>query len=288
MNKNSLLFLCLVCCFVTACWNAPKADEANSKAHTVQVSPDGRGDYPNIASAIRGVPAGSVIELQPGTYKLESTLIITKPIRLIGSGMDETYIISIEGDVAEFNGDGPFIVEDITFRNEGVVSADIVSVNAGEIAFLRCRFIGGMSETIGISGAGLAIRGKTAGTVRNCQIVQNLGSGVNVSDEAQPLLEGNTISENDTGIVYFGKSGGTATLNTISQNYRGGILVLQESQPTLRRNKCVANQSFGIGYGGKAAGVAEENECTGSEDGFSILGEALYCAPKTGHFLTIC
>ena len=55
--------------------------------------------------ALRHAPSGATVTLGPGTYRLMEPLDVDKPLRLVGTGMDQTEISSeAEGYVISFVG----------------------------------------------------------------------------------------------------------------------------------------------------------------------------------------
>jgi hypothetical protein len=48
---------------------------------TVHLSPDGSGDYPDLAAALAAVSEGATFLLAAGTYYLPASLTISKPVR---------------------------------------------------------------------------------------------------------------------------------------------------------------------------------------------------------------
>jgi parallel beta-helix repeat protein len=212
------------------------------------------------------------IELGAGTFYLEEPVEIRRPITLVGQGMDETEIVSEAELVVEFSGDGPFVVEDITFRHDGRNAADVVVVRKGEVSFSECRFTGGVydEDVEDIFGAGLVLKGSTEGTVRENVVEENGGPGVVVEDRAEPKLEGNTITENEgIGLFYWDNAGGVARENDCSWNAMG-IVVGLNAEPTLEENTCTNNEGSGIMYYGMGGGDARRNECY-ENDGSGIL-----------------
>ena len=210
------------------------------------------------------LPAESTILLEPGTYLLTEPLDVGKPLRLVGAGMDETEVVyEAEGYTVRFSGDGPFIVEDITFRHEGTAVADVVVVQGGEVAFTRCRFTEAVwvEEEDENGRAGLHLLGDTTGIVQDCEVVENEFGGILIGDRSRPTLEGNVCTNNKRGgIVYSGYAGGVARQNDCSHNEWHGIAVEERAQPTLEENVCTDNEQSGIRYAGSAGGVARLNE----------------------------
>jgi parallel beta-helix repeat protein len=234
---------------------------------SVSVAADGSGDYPTLVAAVDAVPAGSTIVLGAGTYRLAEPLEINKSLRLKGAGMDQTFVVGeAERHVLRFQGPGTFAVEDITFRYEATNPACVVAVEDGDVEFKRCLFSGAVrGEEEGNGGVGLFLLGDTVGSIEACRMEENALHGIQVSDQAAPVLEGNVCSENgESGIAYFDESGGLARQNRCTRNGLHGIGVKDEARPTLEENVCSENEQAGIAYLEEAGGLARHNECTGN------------------------
>jgi parallel beta-helix repeat protein len=240
----------------------------------IRVDADDSENSPKLVEAVRRAPDGATIRLGPGTYRLAEPLDIRKPLRLVGTGMDETEIVShVEGYAIRFSGAGLFTAEGITFRHEGTAAADVVVVQGGEIAFACCRFTGLFSEWGEGARVGLRLQGETTGIVRDCVAVGNYVAGILVEGQSQPTLERNICTDNGTGIAYFENASGRACQNECSRNGEG-ISVNHHARPTLERNICSDNTTFGIHYLGKASGVIRQNECTRNWAGIFLTGSA--------------
>lgn len=282
-------------------------------------------DPGSLESAVREAPAGAVLRLRAGEHRLSCPLEIDKSLSLIGEGRDETRVLSdngsyavkfVDGDqllvipthVAEFVGDGPFVVHDLSFEYQGSRWAHVVEVGGGEIDIRRCCFIGGVGgfwdEEGKRGGSGLRLGGRTRGLVADCEALRNGLDGISIADQAQPTLEANTCQENKwSGISYSGNSSGTARQNTCSgnggligrlgsgifisgwaqptlqanscQQSMYGIHINGQAQPTLESNTCRENESTGISYSDSATGTARHNVCSANEyDGISIGDQA--------------
>ncbi len=94
-------------------------------------------------------PPGAEIRLKAGIYRLERPLFITKPLSLIGDGIQKTRIVcSTEECVLKFLGKGRFRAEGVAFYHLGRKWGDVVVVENGEVDFKRCRFVGGAMEPL--------------------------------------------------------------------------------------------------------------------------------------------
>jgi len=283
----------------------PPVSTPTTETSGIKLTADGSGDYPDLATAITAAEAGETILLEAGTYRLDETLEINKSISLIGSGMDETIILSSAAKaVLLFSGEGAFALEGITVQHEGDAPAQVVLVENGEIDFSNCRFTGS-SGAFDNPNAGLMIRGNTTGTVEKCQVDNNVTAGIFLAGESNVVLDGNTCENNrGVGITFRENAGGEARNNNCTGNdfagfflessgkllleenqcsrngtegkFGGGIFVSGAAAPTLEGNTCNANSYTGIAYGGGApVGLAINNECSwNGQFGIYLEGEA--------------
>jgi len=231
---------------------------------TVRVAPDGSGDYPSLEAAVDAMPAGATIMLAPGAHRLPKPLDIATPLRLVGAGMDQTFVVGTTGGyVVQFIGPGAFAAQEITFRCEGTAPSNGMVVQDGDVDLYRCRFTGAVRyEAEKKGGTGLWLRGSTTGRVRECQADGNELHGISVSDESPPTLERNICQDNrQNGITYFDHTGGVARQNECTGNGYYGFSVNEQSQPTLEGNACVGNRYHGIGIHGQAQPALEANVC---------------------------
>jgi parallel beta-helix repeat protein len=255
----------------------------------VHVEADGSGDYATLEEGIQNVPEGAVLLLGPGTYHLDRLLtvdgmpFIARPLHLAGAGMDETEIVySGTSYILRFEGEGPFVVEDITFRYEGGDNGYAVVVTGGEARFNRCRFAGTSEvDTTGVLFSedatgivGLLFSGNATGRVQSSEAVGNY-YGIQVTGEAQVVIEDSTFTRNQSGIVYADNASGTVRGNTCHDNY-AGIAITPDAEPTVEGNVCTNNQ-VGITYVGTeetieegAGGIARSNTCRENQAGIAV------------------
>lgn len=95
--------------------------------------PDGvvAADEGLLEVAVRDALPGSVLRLAAGTYRLRSSLVIDKPLTLLGTEMEQTRMVcSGEGEVVRYTGSGRFSARDITFAHEGSCWADTMTVRS--------------------------------------------------------------------------------------------------------------------------------------------------------------
>ncbi|MGD1991923.1 MAG: right-handed parallel beta-helix repeat-containing protein [Anaerolineae bacterium] len=245
---------------------------------TLQLPPGGTDQYPDLAAAIAGVPAGSIIVLEGATYRLQEPLVIDKALTLVGASMSQTEIVA-DGQnfvVRIDDHDGVFSAEGITFRHEGDAVADAVEVLGGEVSFASCRFTGAVRGEEGKGRGGLRLAGATTGSVTDCVASGNDLDGIRLEDQANLTLEGNTCADNvQAGIHFRDSTGGVARDNECVRNGNSGIIVVESARPTLEGNTATDNEYYGIVYRDNASGEARGNDCSRNQlHGIGVNDEA--------------
>jgi parallel beta-helix repeat protein len=252
-------------------------------AKVITLKANGKGDYPDLPSAVQAAPDGAVIVLDKGVYKLKEAYAIEKPITLISAGIDQTIISSYTAEyLIKFKGTGPFNAQYVTFRHEGGFPGNVVIVEEGELNFQSCRFTGGImkqgNETL--TGAGLYLWEIPRGSVDHCiadanreglylkyasqvslesnELTNNKnGRGIFVGPDSNGIIRGNRISKNGSGIAINGSSNPTIEENIISSN-SFGIWITEKSQPTILKNIITSNQN-GVWVWDEAQPIIEGN-----------------------------
>ncbi len=229
----------------------------------VQVSPDGTGDYPDLATALLDIEPGTTIELAPGTYNLTESVVVEQSVRLVGAGMDETTLVSTAPDWAiVFVGDGPFAMQEMGVFHTGNQSADTVVVIDGQFLLSDCQLSGAKYYTDDDIGAGIKLLGTAIGEVNHCLTTDN-EAGIVVADQSLAILTENICNDNEfVGIVFFGEASGTATANECLNNGTDGIQVWDTAEPILVENILSFNGEAGIAYFNDSAGEASGNDCS--------------------------
>ena len=279
-------------------WLEDGTVEGRTKAGIFTVDPSGGGDFKTLHEAVERTAAGAVIRLVRGDHHLAIPLALTKPVTLIGTGIDATRIVCAdEGYVAQYSADGRFSATDLAFIHEGERWANILCVDGGEVSITHCRFVGAVNDgDKGMGGDGLVLSGTTQGQVQAC-VMNGNQIGIVVTGEAQPTLEGNTCEGNElsgilvceqakpilkrntcngnlSGIAYWGGAG-LAWNNTCAGNDSQGIWVCDPAEPRLEGNICQGNKSHGIEYRGGAGGTVRLNAChDNGGDGIRVSKDA--------------
>ncbi len=95
---------------------------------------------------------------------------------------------------------------------------------------------------------------------------RNMGGGIGVTEMAEPIVRGNTCSENLRAGIGCRNSSPFVHGNTCFMNVRAGIGCRDGARPLIRGNHCYQNRRAGIGIRMKGtAPVVENNQCYENE-----------------------
>nr|WP_275974481.1 DUF1565 domain-containing protein [Argonema galeatum] len=221
-----------------------------------------RTPFKTITQALRVAGPNTAIVLAPGTYSEETGE--TFPIALKPG-------VTIQGDPASkgrniiIKGGGLFISPTFARQNIAILGADKAGITGVTVTNTNRRGYGLWIESsspvvtdntfIGNSHDGISVTGNSATLIRNNYFAENgangitiyntsrpevrenvfekTGFGINIGQNAAPLLVGNRITENLDGIVVQNKAQPVLRGNTIEGNSRDGIVAIGEARPDL-------------------------------------------------------
>lgn len=240
----------------------------------------------NLADAARHAPTGAIIRLGRGAHVLPSRLEISRPIRIIGDGPNDTFVRgSAEGFVAGVLTEGEVTFTGLTLLHTGDHPADVIRVMSGNLTMQNCAVRGAIAQPPGIPGDGIVVARSARATVTNCIIEQNHGYGVSSRDQARLVvrdcqIQGNGksgvaaggadadirnthSSENgESGIHLTGKARGVVHGCTCKKNRKNGITALLDSTAELANNTCDENSLDGIVLKDRVTTRVQTNGCT--------------------------
>lgn len=245
--------MCLVLAFV-----------ASAHADTVTVP----GAFPTIQAALDGAPAGSIIQLSPGTYHERIAMGPQHVLTLRGNPDDPGAVVldgSGAGDVIRMIGvTSAVVVEGITVTggtgNDGYGGG--VFLSGSNAVFRRCIF---RNNTAANHGGGVCLL-ESGGLFQECVFQDNsagvYGGGVMLNLGSTTAFDGCTFVNNRAGTIMGGAgSGGGVHVNDSSPTFvgcrfqdnhgksGGGILVLghweePESVVTIENSALVGNVAY--------------------------------------------
>lgn len=211
----------------------------------------------SISEAIRQSASGTRIVIAAGTYSAETFPLQPKSgTVLIGRGE-----VIVQGGGTEF-----------VSRTFGKQHIAIVAPKEGSIENLTVTDTNGRGYGIWLESSnamikncqflnngldGVFVTGNSQGQILDNRFQGNKANAITTAGNAQPLLQGNTITANGTGITVAGRSRPFLNTNQIIEN-RDGVIVESEAFPRLRDNTIRKNQRYGlIGVGGAKVDIGE-------------------------------
>jgi hypothetical protein len=270
----------------------------------VVVDARGGGDFRSIAAAIRSGPSVRIL-LRPGTYR--ESLVLDRPVVLIGEGAREAIVVEGEGAPALTVRTAFALVEGVVLRARPAGSAApfAVDVAQGQLLLRGCDLSSETRSVVAVHEAAtaqvedclvhgareagvLAFAGGTA-TVKGGRI-QAGASGVVAIEKARVTLEGVEISNHTLAGVALA-SGGRAIVKggrvvrseqigilidegdllledgLIEDNRMGGLVVRRGGAATARRCEFRKNRGYGVLVLGGGSATIEDSTFTGNRAG---------------------
>jgi len=230
-------------------------------------------EFASVAKAIRSAEEGMTVRLATGVYS--EKIYLSRGVNIEGSGGEGETVVAVSGTETALNVEGVegVTISNLTFRhtstNESDARAPLVSLNDAKVRFYNNRIEssggygvsmrnggGSVIEDNVITGAvwgGILIYEKGVGTIRNNQIINNEGKGIEIRDSGEPVLvTRNQISRNGSNGVWVKSATPMRIIgNTLEGNGQiipnsGGIGIGELAVPTLVANKSTDNDGDGI------------------------------------------
>lgn len=234
----------------------------------VTVGSSGNSDFATVQEAIQAVPAGSTVEIRPGTYL--GRVVVDKNIRLVGAGA---------GTVLRAQGSSQSWPDDSTDDSSAVIEIRNVS--------------GVVIENLSLSGPedGVKILGSADITVRNVDASGNGDDGIDVRGSTGVTISGTFSDNGDTGILV--REGSTEVVIESSQTTRNvengvrlressdcsvissnasdngddGLLIRDSSGIRVTDSSANDNLGYGIRVRNSPATILEGNQTTNNREG---------------------
>ncbi|WP_337870639.1 right-handed parallel beta-helix repeat-containing protein [Meiothermus sp.] len=206
----------------------------------------------NLNQALRRAPAGATVNLAAGTYVLEGSISLEKPLTLIGAGRDQTRLVSNAGGVLSFENQGKLVIRGISLEAAGNdPEVDILTISKGEFELSDCRIRGLGGQSNSESGDGIYIT-EARGSIQNCDISEHSRHGIYLSKGQLRLSDSSVSSNGRIGILAEGNL--TARNIQVSSNQEDGLVVLGELQVELSSLTLKGNGGLGMRLSGPLQG----------------------------------
>jgi parallel beta-helix repeat protein len=252
------------------------------------VSSSEEGNYKTISEAISNAKENTRILVRRGEYR--ESLIIDKPLEIIGDGSKEDIIIEstdshciqMKTDSATVRGltlrgragqknkkyfavdipQGELILEDCDITSDSL-SCLAIHGDTANPTIRRCKIHDGNTEGEG----GVFVFDNGKGIVEDCNIVGSRTSGVEIKEGGNPTIRRCKIHDGKASGVFVQDNGkGRVEDCDIFNNALHGVSVKSGGNPTIRRCKI---------HDGKEAGVLVYDNGEGTVEDCEIFGNAL-------------
>jgi parallel beta-helix repeat protein len=248
---------------VTAAGGVPRQDIARTEPPTHVVDAYQRGHFATVSEAIEAAKPGDRILVRPGLY--EESLIVNKPLEIIGDGPVEDIVIRArDANVLTFQA-SIGRVANLTLRQVGEEVMG-VSIQQGRLDLEGCDLSSQAGSCVSIRDGRLDLEG--------CDLSSQAGSCVSIRDGADPRLRRNKIHHGkERGVIVYDDGLGTLEDNEIFGNGFHGVTIGAGGNPVLRRNQIRGNET-GVYVHDNGQGTLEDNEITGNgETGVEIQAD---------------
>jgi len=238
----------------------------------------GDEDGASIAEAIKRAEPGSRIIIRPGKYR--DTLVVDKPLELVGDGDAEQIVLSIrDARCVEITTDGQVLLRNLTLRCRPGPKADecyVVDVGKGRLLIEDCVIQSG-------SLACIAVHDGSAAIVRHSALMGSQDVGAFIFGKGRGLFEDCTIMGHGRAGVSIGE-GGRATFRRcqITGNQAGGVFLFQHGDGVFEECRIAENSKAGVVVGSGASGDFARCEISSNDgEGMVLQAEAIasvqYC-----------
>lgn len=236
-----------------------QAEQAPAQApRTIVVALDGSGDFMSIQEAVDSARKGDTVFLKPGTYAQDLTIHSKDDIKLVGAGTDAVALTGRGDMVGVLHvGKWPYGATNIE------ISGLTINEHGGHAL--------GIFNGKGITLRNLRVKGMVFGQqvqdvrIENCIIGGSETTGVQFAD-AQAVLVGNFIHDNDHGVNVAGKSEVRLERNVITRSLFEAVVVTDKAKAVLVSNTLVKNG------GGAAFLGSSQSEVSGNVVGLNKFG----------------
>lgn len=240
----------------------PLGERPLSQVHAVFVNPSvgddttGNGSdrtpYKTITQALRVAKSNTVIMLAPGTYSTETgeafPLILKAGVSIQGDASNKGNGITIQGG-------GAYLSRSFGGQNVTIVGANQAGLTGVTVTNSNPRGYGLWIESsnpvitentfTGSTQDGVAVSGNGAPTISKNHFYRNGANGITLSGNSQAKVQENIFQETGFGVNITQNAAPIVIGNQI-QNNRAGILVQGKAQPIIRHNVITGSKEDGL------------------------------------------
>lgn len=205
-----------------------------------------------ISVALSMAQSDTTIQLNPGTYNTTSgesfPLKVSSGIKIIGNESNKGQDIFIEGG-------GDYVSKSAALQNIGILLSNNTELRGVKVTNAERRGTGVWLESSNATIAnctftncnreGIQATGTSSPTILDSFFVKNLGQGITFRKTSAGVAQGNTCQEMAAGIDVGDEAAPLLANNTVSGN-RFGMTIFSSAKPILRNNLIENNTDDGI------------------------------------------
>lgn len=260
-------------------------DASGEPAEVLIVSRSGQGHCASLGVALRRAVEGTRIFVMPGTYR--ETLVIDKPVEIIGNGNPEDIVIeSAQGPCLSFRTPHAMVanltLKALAPRRDGP-SFTAVDLAEGQVLMEDCFCSSASAAGVVIHGAetqghlrrcrvlecpgdGILVTGGAAGMLERCQVWAVGGAGLRVASGSRvTALQGRMHGAHEAGIVVEQGGGGRFEDLNLYRHGGAGVRIEGATEAHFLRCRVHDGEGFGVEAARGAQGVFEECDVFGNQ-----------------------
>ena len=266
----------------------------------------------NLSEVLAAIPEGSTVRMSAGTYRLPDSLVILRPVTLVGAGESATVLTSDAAEAAVLIMTGASVsLDSLTVRRVGTTpGSGIVTGPSATLALHAVRITGARAAADGSGGVGVLLTASATGTpskavtfrATDSDFSGNASAGVAAGGTHRTAIASSRFDHNlQCGMCFLGAAAGTIADSTFTRNsvaivagstatplvrgnhVSGGDVGIQASgsaQPTISDNTITGVARASMVFIDSAAGTVDGNNCSGDRAGIAVAKSAY---PYVGH-----
>lgn len=274
---------------------------------TRQVSP-----HDDLTEVLAEVSDGSTVRLSAGTFRLPDSLVLLRPVTIVGAGQAKTIVTSDAADAAVLVMTGGAVsLDSLTVSRVGTTpGSGIVTGPSAALALHAVRVSGARAGANGAGGVGVLLTASGAQTASatvtfrasDSDFSGNAAAGVAAGAGHRTAITSSRFDRNaQCGICFLGGAVGTVADSTFTRNsvaivagstsaplvkgnhVAGGEVGIQASgsaKPTISDNTISGVARASMVFIDSAAGTVDGNNCSGDRAGIAVARSAY---PYVGH-----
>jgi len=268
--------------------------------------------HDDLSEVLAEIPETSTVRLSAGTYRLPDSLVLLRPVTLVGAGEGRTVLTSDAADAAVLVMTGAAVTLDsLTVRRAGSTpGSGIVTGPSAALSLHAVRVTGARAASDGSGGVGVLLTASPTGPASKAVTFRatdsdfsgNASAGVAAGGTHRTAITSSRFDHNlQCGMCFLGAATGTIADSTFTHNsvaivagstaaplvrgnhVSGGDVGIQASgsaRPTISGNTITGVARASMVFIDTSAGTVDGNNCSGDRAGIAVAKSAY---PYVGH-----